>query len=644
MELFRKLAGNIFFKIILAFVALTFVLFGVSGFILGSPNSWVVKVGSTTIGYSAFNKAMQSDREIIMASAKSEEVLQYLDSEQFKSDVLGRLVNKVMIEKLHDDFGVSASRKLILEAVAKDPSFKNQNGKFDRELFKKFLAKNGLNEEKYVSEIGNDITATMIIQTIAMVAPVNYASIIEMENFKQEKRLADVATISIKNVGNIAQPNNEEITKFFAENKQRYALPELRKVSYLYFSKKDIVQNSQISDAELTAEYEKNKDQLKRPESRNFYHILFDNADAAKNFLAKLDDAAKADKSKLKEQFAKLAKEVQNKDLKAITLNKITNRDLIPELSEPTFKLALNEHSDVLQSPLGFHVFLLTEIKAPELIPFSEAKASIKQQMLQGREEKVLQKKVAEIDDAILTSNSLSEVAKKFNLKTGTAVKIDQAGQNEKGIALDEIKNFSNFSANAFALKKDQASKIFYSKNFDGFYAVKLEGIEAAHERELAEVKSQVIEDLMKSKKNEALHSLAKKVGDEIKKNPSQAAQIAAKYQVKFEKNREFPRIYYINFQGRQMPYQNKFLDELFGLKVGQATAVLPGQTQEFMVGVLREIKKSSATSAQLESATKQAAEGFKTEILQAFNAFILKEHPVKVNEKMFEKKAEQSE
>ena len=120
MQLFRKLAENIFFKILLAFVALTFVLFGISGFILGSPNSWVAKVGNTTIGYSAFNSELQSSREAVLASNKSPEAAKYIDSKQFQSDVLNRLVNKVMIEKLHEEFGVEASKELILESVAKD--------------------------------------------------------------------------------------------------------------------------------------------------------------------------------------------------------------------------------------------------------------------------------------------------------------------------------------------------------------------------------------------------------------------------------------------------------------------------------------------------------------------------------------------
>jgi len=640
MELFRKLANNLFFKIILAFVALTFVLFGVSGFILGSPNSWVVKIGNTTIGLNAFNKALQADREMILASNNSGEAMKYLESEQFKSEVLGRMVNKVMIEKLREDLGVSASKKIILQAVAKDPNFQ-KDGKFNHEAFKIFLAKNGLNEERYVNEIANDVTATMIIQTLSLAAPLDQKAVLEMENFKQEKRSADVVTISAKNVTNVTKVSDEEVQKFFAENKAAYALPEMRKVSYLHFSSENFAKDLQISDAEITAEYEKNKGNFLQPESRNFLHALFEDEAAAKNFLEKFD-AAKADKSKVDAEFAKLAKDLLKKDLKAITLTKITQKDLIPELAEPTFKLTIGHRSDVLKSPLGFHIFLLTEIKSAQPISFADAKAAIKKQLLQGRGEKILQEKISKIDDKLLTSNSLSEVAKEFGLKVSSSpVKINQAGQNEKGEEVKEIKGFANFAENAFALKKDQTSKVFQDKNSTTFYAIRVEEIDPAHERELAQIKSQVAEDALKQIKHNALQNLAKKVGEEIKKNPSNVAQIAAKHNVKFEKNREFPRIYYINFQGRQIPYQNKFLDELFGLKVGEVTSVNPGGSQEFIVGVLREIKKSTINSDQFEQAKTQSLEGFRTEVLQEYNQFLLKKNPVKVNEKILGKKEE---
>jgi peptidyl-prolyl cis-trans isomerase D len=636
MQLFRNLAHNVFFKIILAFVALSFVLFGISGFLLGSPNSWVVKIGDTTVGQNAFNRALQSDREIILASNKSPEALKYLESEQFKSAVLGRIVNRAMIEKLQGDFGVEASKKLIMQEIAKDSSFKNKEGKFDRETFKAFLSKNGFNEERYINEIANEVTAAMVLQSIPMVAPINLEQVVEMENFKQEKRLADVLTISAKNVGAPAKPTDEELTKFFSENRQNYSAPELRKVSYLQFSKSDFAKDLAITDAEIQAEYEKNKQNYMQPESRVFYHVVFEEESKATEFSAKLNES---DKSKINDEFAKLAKEFLKKDPKEIKLT-ITEKDLIPELAS-AFKLAKNNFSAVLKSPLGFHIFLLTDIKESKPMSFAELKGSIKEQLLRDRDEKVLQSKITEIDDQILSSNSLEEVAKKFNLKFSSAITINQAGKNEKGEEISAVKNLENFAQNAFAAKQGQASKIFYAIKSSGFYALKVEEIEVAHDQKLEEVKSQVIADLNKKNAGLALEKLAQKIGEEVKSNPNSLAEIAKKYQLKLEKNREFPRVLYANFQGRQVPYKNKFIEDLFAVKKGEATSVQQSG-QEFTIGVVREIKKSSLASAQSASLQKQAEEDFKAELMQEFNNYLLAKNPVKVNDKILSQNAAQ--
>lgn len=643
MQLFRKLAGNIFFKIILAFIALSFVLFGVSGFILSGPNSWVAKIGGKTIGYSEFNKEMQKTREMILQNNKSDEAMKYLDSDQFKSDILGRMVNGIIVDKLRSDFGVEASKKLILGAVARDKTFKGSDGKFDRKIFQSFLAKNGLDEEKYVNIIQNDVVATMIIQSMSLAAPVNNQSVIDHEEFKQEKRFADVIKITEKNAGKVAAPDAESLSKFFEANKKSYAAPEMRKVSFVRFAKSDFAKDLQIGDDEITAEYEKNKDKFQRPESRNLYHILFEKEEDAKDFIQKLDAAAGKDRSKFNAAFLKLAKELQNKDAKSVTLKNITQKDMIPDLANPVFKMALGDYSEALKSPLGFHVFLLNEIRKSEPIPFAEAKEKIKASLLEGREEKVMQAKVSEIDDAILASNSLDETAKKFGLSANlNSVEINQAGQNPKGDLSAAIKGLDDFSEHAFGLKKDESSKLFYSKTSGSYYAVKVDEITPAREKTLEEVKAQATADLTRYNQSKALEKLAKSVDEELKANPQNFAAIAAKYKLAVEKNKQFSRVSYINYQGHQIPFTDKFSTALFGVKVGEATDEVQVGNQEFTIGILRSIQKGNVDSTRLQAAANESAGNFRNEILQGYNAFVMKKYPVKVNEKILGKKEQQ--
>lgn len=636
MQTFRNLANNIFFKIFLAFIALSFVFFGVSGFVLGGSGSWVAKVGGKTIGYSSFIAEMQKNRQMVLQVNKSEEALKYIESDQFKSDVLSRMINSIMIKKIKDDLGVEASRHLILQSIAKDSNFKTSEGKFNHELFKDFLAKNGLDEEKYLNAIQDEVVATMIIQTIALASPINEKLVAENEAFKQEKRFADVVTISTKSTGKVVSSTEEEVQKFYDENKSRYKAPEVRSLSYITFDKKDFFTKATLSDQELRAEYDNNKEQFTKPETRNFYQLLFDDEESAKNFIKKLD--AVSDKSTIKASFVKLAKELQQKDLKEISLENLRKDSLISDLANPIFKLEINGFSAPLKSPLGYHVFLLNQINKSELIAFEKVKDSIKTKLLAAKQDKVTQEKLSSIDDEILTANSLNDVAKKFNLSASRELQINKMGQNAKGEAINEIADLDDFTDNAFALRKNQSSKLFNTKN-GKYYAIKISDINPEHEKTLAEVKNEVIADLSKRKQYEALQKLAQKIGDEIANSPSEILKIAEKYQLKTEKNKEFPRTFFIDYQGQKIPYANQFLDKLFTLNVGQTTGIMQDSSQEFIIGLLKSIKHSSPEKAQVENAKKEAAENFKREILQEYNSFLTKKYPVKVNDKLLTNK-----
>jgi len=632
METFRKLANSIFFKIILAFVALSFVLFGVSNFILGNPNTWVAKIGDESVSYNRFNSALRADREVVTASAgNGEDVMKYLESDRFKSDVLGRIVNQVMVKKLSKDFDVSASKKIILESVAKDPSFKNESGKFDHKKFEAFLKKNGLNEERYIAEIASNVSAAMVLQSFPLVAPVSSEVVAKVEKFKQEKRIADVILITEKDVGKIANPSDEELEKFFKENKAQYVTPERRKVSYLTFSKKDFANDFKISEQDVLAEYEKNKDQYLKPETRSFYNVVFDKEEDAKNFLTKIEEAAKADKSKSKAAFEKLAKDLAKKDLKGISLSNVSKKDLVPQIGEPIFSLQENEISQVISSPLGFHVFLLNEVKKSQPMAFAEVKESLKLKLSQGREEKVLQEKISAIDDLLLTSNSLLEVAKKFNLKSvSSAITID-----DKGAGASVVKDLNGFVESAFATKEKQASKILASSKGD-FYALFVEEIIPAKQLEFSEAKTKATNDLVASKKQDALRDLARKVGEEIKKSPDLIASIASKNHLTLNKSQEFSRILYLNFQGQKLPYQDQLLKDLFSIKVGEATPVASQAENKFVIAVLRSVKKADLNPIQIEQIKAQAQEELRNEIMSEFNAYLLSRYPVKTNDKVF--------
>ncbi len=636
MKSFRKLTNNLAFKVVLGIVALSFIFFGVSSFILGGSTSWVAKIGSKKISYSTLQKAMKENREMIINSyGNNEQALAYLDSEQFTSDSLGRIINQQMVKNLSHEFNITASKKVVLENIAKDKNFSDATGKFSQEKFKEFLKRNGINEDLYVNEIINQVSMMMILQTMEIAAPVSSKKIIDVIEFNDEKRVVDLISLNEKDVKNIANVTQNEIEKYYADNKKQFTLPEIRRISYVKINAKDLAQSIEIKDEEIASDYEKNKNLYQLPETRDFYHIVFDKEQSAKDFAEKLK---KTSKDKLKDEFANLAKELQKKNLKEITLSNTGKKQLLPQTIEPAFNLAVNEISQPVKSQLGFHIFLLNAINKSATKSLAEVREEIKQKLLEGKQNGAFEKKIVELDSALIASNSLSDSLIKNKINT-TILKanIDDTGKDEGGREIfgEDAKEIAK---NSFALKKGQASKLFNSPAKDSYYAIQLDEIVASKTEELTKVSRMISTKLQSDKKQEALIAYAQEVADEVGENLDNPAKIATKHKLKFEKNRIMPRTFVINYQGQQFPYRSPLLEKIFTIDVNKSSGAI-SEAGGYAVAILREVKKPLISKDIVEQVAKSSQQMFRSDIMQQFNNYLLKKYPVEVNEKIFRQK-----
>lgn len=637
MSFYKKVVGNIFAKIIIAFVVLTFVLFGVSDFLLSGSGSWAAKVGGSTISVGEFTKSLRESRDALMRISKDPKAAQYANSVQFKSDVLGRLVNQKMVEKMSDEFDFTVSRELILQDIAKNEMFKNKEGKFDYERLKEFLANNGFDDKEYISMVSNEIAANVIAQTLTMVSPHHDNTITEIAKYQQEERFADVVTLSVRDIKSVKSPSDEETEEYFSKNKDQYKMPEFRTVSYVQFSREDFAKDLEITEEDLRQAYEAQKEEFVRPETRSFYHMVFDEEKEADDFVKKVKTAAKS--GKYQAAFSEVTKNNYKKKASEISVTKILKKDFIAEIADKVFQLKQGELSQPLQSPIGFHVFLTTEINAEKQLSFKEARQQVLKLLKDGREERVLQSKIESINDLALIGESLEDLKKESSLKGKThQVVINDVGKTKSGKEEKEIAKLQEFVSNSFAAKKGRISKVFADKEFQNFYLLKVEEVESSRSQTLKEAKQSILADLSKKKRQDALVDLVAEVSKEIKADPKNISKIAKKYDLKMSSNRKFNRrIYFEVGEGRRVAYDSKFLDELFSVKVGEATDAVTEDGVGFTIGVLNKISLPKFSDSESRKLVNQSVDSFRTEIFELFSAYMMKKYPIKVNEKLLQ-------
>lgn len=641
MKSFRKLTSNIAFKIVLGIVALSFIFFGVSSFVLGSSSNWVAKIGGKKISYSTLQKAMKDNREMILKSyGNNKQALQYLESDQFTSDSLSRIVNQEMVKNLSAEFDIKASEKIVLENIAKDKNFADETGKFSQAKFKDFLKKNGINEDLYVNEIVNQASMLMIVQTMEIAAPVSSKKIIDIVNFNEEKRAVDLISINEKNVKNVESVSQQEIEKYYSDHKKEFSLPEYRKILLAKFNAKDLASAIEIKESEIASDYEKNKESYTIEETRDFYHVVFDEQKQADEFIASLQKINQNDNKKIASQFANLAKEQTKKDLKTISLNNTNKKQLLPETVSKAFALKINELSPAIKSSMGYHVFLLNNINPSQTKPLAQVHDEIKKKLNEKKKDGALAQKISELDAKLLASKSLGESLGKSNINISvTQFSIDNAGKDLAGNAIFN-EDSELIAKTAFALKKDQNSKTITSQDGMTFYVLQVSDIIQSKTQELENVAKAIQQKLQGDKKESALSALAQEVAVEISQNLSNPSLIANKYQLKFEKNRLMPRTFVINYQGQQFPYRSPLLDKIFSIELNQSTGAI-NESGGYAIAILRDIKKPSISKEVIEEVAKSSQKLFRNDITQQFNSYLMNKYPVKINEKIFRKNQE---
>ena len=639
MNAFRKLAKNIFFKIILAIVGLSFVTFGISSFLIDMPNSWVLKVGGEKISLKAFEKALDLDKAIIRSNkGSSEEIEKYLNSEGFKSEVANRLIRKTIIKKIGSDIGAYGSKKIILKNVAEDKNFQDKDGKFDKEKFTNFLQNNGLNEDIYVNEVLGEVSAQMIFGSLTSILPVNYKNFNEREEFNKEKRVVDLISISKNDVKNFENPTQNDVAEFYNNNKKKFVTNEFREVKIVELDKKNLNLQSEVSNQEMEAYYNQNiKTLFTSAESRDYYHLMLDDEKLAQEFQQKI--VTFNNSTNVKSEFAKMAKILHKKSLKDITIEKITKATLPLEIADKINNLQINQVSEVVKSKIGFHIFLLNNINPERQASFAEVKSEILQKISLQKQEKIAEEQIAKINDALLASKSLDEVANKFNLAIKKVdLSFNENGSSVEGKEVVQTKIYKDLVKNSFSLKINQPSKLFLNSD-DKLYAIEVVKIHPARDLELTEVNDKIMQNLIEQRKIAGLGKIVKEAFLEIEKSPQMAVAIASNKGFKVEKNKEFQRLNFVDVGESKMPIKNEIIDEIFATKIGNVTKAV-ALTQDLYVIALVKNSKLSKLSAQEEiDAKNNAVNEFAQDIILEYNDYLAKKFPIKVNEKFFQSK-----
>lgn len=151
------------------------------------------------------------------------------------------------------------------------------------------------------------------------------------------------------------------------------------------FLKKKVEEQAKVSDEEMKKFYEENKDKFKTGDQVKASHILMKSEKEAQDVLKELKAGG---------NFEELAKKhsIDSAAAKGGDLGWFSKGSMVPEFEKVVFGLKEGETSGIVKTKFGFHVIKLTGKRAAGTRSFDEVKEQIKAALLPTKQQEVFQK------------------------------------------------------------------------------------------------------------------------------------------------------------------------------------------------------------------------------------------------------------
>jgi peptidyl-prolyl cis-trans isomerase D len=613
----RKGSQNIFVKGFLGILAISFVVWGVGDVFRGrSSDKHVATIDGKGISYAEFDNYLKRElskyQQILGKPLTEEQIAQY----GIKNRVINQIIDNKIIRVRLSDLKFQMGDEVAIGQIASDSMFFDESGKFSKDVFSHILQANGLNRNDFIDAIKTDSAVRLFIDTIGTRPASMKMQAKALYEYKNEQRVADLLVVPANYPVQVPEPSDTDLTQYYQENSAKFAVPELREVTYFTFGLKNIQSALTVTDEELNAAYQSNIGNYTESEKRDIEQYLFNSEDEAATAMADL-------KSGKAEKYA----------AKKTDLNAIDKDSLPAQMQDVVFALNKGDYSDVVKSELGFHIFHVKNIIQGHARPFAEVKNAVAEEIKETKASAKFAEYTTQIEDAFASGMKVEDVAKKFNLTVSTIPAIDEAGRGSDGKTIENTPEKQTFLPLVFSTAAGAVSPLSLLSDGGNYVALRVDNITAGREKALDEVRGIAIamwkEHAREVKLKEFADSVTKKLQD-----GEAADKLAASLGLKLKAQKLVSRPAKDLEEGDKEVPQELAL-ELFKLKENGATQPQKTENGELVIGQLKQIKAAVPDEAKLNNMASNLKEDFANDVLSQYNLFLRKKYDVKINKEL---------
>ena len=417
----RNFSKTWYAKILLVIIVIPFVFWGMGGVFSGGNTNNIAKINNQSISTQDFMNHLNSSRITL-------ETIKDNLNNNILEEMLGELISKKMIQLEEQDLNLIISDKILKKRIKENENFLDENKKFSRTKYEKFLLSSNITAVDFETKLRNSELKKNLFSYI--VGGIKSPTFLSNNTFKEQNKKISLEYINLENV--YKKKDNftmDEILKYIDKNKEN--LKE-KNISFNY---------SKVTPATLIGIDEYND-------------LFFQKIDNIENDISNgftYDELLR--KNNLKSVFQ------ANFKLNDKNISEVINKDVLKKIFNKAEenKIELLEENDF---------YLLYEIKKVEkILPSIESTnfiSNVKEIMVNKSKNDFNYDLIKKISQKSFTQKSFEDISASSNSGTEN-ISITSISDTEK-FTIDSIKHIYSLPKSSFGLIGDKNKNIYLIK------------------------------------------------------------------------------------------------------------------------------------------------------------------------------------
>ncbi|BCX82310.1 peptidyl-prolyl cis-trans isomerase D [Methylomarinovum caldicuralii] len=521
LQTIRDRAQGIFTWIILILIIVPFALWGIQNYFDTGREKPIAVVGD--------REFFERDLLRLYENQYARFADQYPE-EELKKQALERLIDDEVLFQAAVEKKLAVSDAQVAQFIRNLPFFQT-DGRFDEEKYQRLLAGQGLTTTAFVAQVRRTLLMEQLRRSITDSAFATEAEAKRFYQLQNQQRKIAYLILPLPEEG--IEVGDAEIQAYYNAHRDQFQTPEKVAVEYVKLSIDDIARTIQPTEDELRQYYEEQQQAFTTPEERRIRHILIAvKQDASPEEKQQALEKAKAVRQRLLqgEDFVHVAKEVSDdpgSKAKGGDLGFVRKGLMEKNFEQAAFSLPKGEISEPVETPFGYHLIQVTEIKLARVKPFEVVKDEIAQAIKRQKAEAKfyeLGEQLAQL--AYENPQSLEPAAEALGLKIQTTPPFTR--DQGEGIAANSKVRATAFSAEVLEGNNSEPVELD-----DGTVVVlRVKEHQPAQSLPLEKVRDRIVTELKRQKARQQLAQQAKDWLARLQQGET-LAQLAAQTQTK---------------------------------------------------------------------------------------------------------------